>query len=163
MGSDIVKTTEDRLRRVRERYFNAPTRETKLRLRREDTALRAELAVLLESLGFGHDNAKAVSNWDPYDQNAHARWFDPEWMFGLSDGFDVVIGNPPYIRGEKIPDKARLRPEFDDFYRGTADIYTYFFKKGARSLGRKRVALLHQLQQVHAGGLRNAVAWGFIT
>ena len=25
-----------------------------------------------------------------------------EWMFGLEDGFDVVIGNPPYVRQEKI-------------------------------------------------------------
>ena len=130
LGSGIVKTLEDRLRRVRERYFNARSREIKLKLRREDGGLRADLARALESLEFGHDNAEAVAHWDPYDQNAHAAWFDPEWMFGLSDGFDVVIGNPPYVRGEKIPDKARLRAGFDDFYKGTADIYTYFFRKG---------------------------------
>ena len=55
-------------------------------------------------------------------------------MFGMSDGFDVVIGNPPYIRGEKISGKARLRGEFSGFYRGRADIYTYFFRKGAELL-----------------------------
>ena len=130
LGSGIVKTLEDRLRRVRERYFNARTRETKRKLRQEDGGLRAELAGKLESLGYPHDNAEAVAHWDPYDQNAHAAWFDPEWMFGLSDGFDVVIGNPPYVRGEKIPDKARLRAGFGDFYKGTADVYTYFFRKG---------------------------------
>ena len=25
-----------------------------------------------------------------------SEWFDPEWMFGIKDGFDIVIGNPPY-------------------------------------------------------------------
>ena len=130
LGDGIVKTMEDRLRRVRERYFNARTRETKRKLRAEDTALRAELARGLEGLGFEHDDAEAVARWDPYDQNARAAWFDPEWMFGVSRGFDIVIGNPPYVRGEKIEGKARLREAFGEFYGGSADIYTYFFKKG---------------------------------
>ena len=33
----------------------------------------------------------------PYDQNAHADWFDAYYMFGVDGGFDVVIGNPPYV------------------------------------------------------------------
>src|SRR5690606_15905133 len=37
------------------------------------------------------------ASWDPYDQNASSSFFDPEWMFDIQDGFDVVIGNPPYI------------------------------------------------------------------
>ena len=37
----------------------------------------------------------------PYDQNATADWFDSEWMFGITKGFDVVIGNPPYIQACK--------------------------------------------------------------
>lgn len=27
--------------------------------------------------------------------------FDPEFMFGEKEKFDIVIGNPPYIRHEK--------------------------------------------------------------
>ncbi len=100
LGNDAVKAMEDRLRTVRERYFNARARETKRRLRAEDERLRAGLAGELESLGFGHDAAEAVARWDPYDQNARAAWFDPEWMFGAAGGFDVVIGNPPYVRAD---------------------------------------------------------------
>ncbi|MCE5346718.1 MAG: hypothetical protein LLG13_10590 [Bacteroidales bacterium] len=43
--------------------------------------------------------AGQIAYWNPYDQNSHAEWFDPEWMFGFDpqDGcFDIVIGNPPY-------------------------------------------------------------------
>ncbi len=42
--------------------------------------------------------AEKLANWDPYDQNASSEFFDSEWMFGITDGFDIVIGNPPYGR-----------------------------------------------------------------
>lgn len=43
--------------------------------------------------------SEQVAHWNPYNQNDHAEWFDPEWMFGFnshSGVFDIVIGNPPY-------------------------------------------------------------------
>ena len=38
-----------------------------------------------------------IADWNPYDQLKFAPFFDPDWMFGIKDGFDIVIGNPPYI------------------------------------------------------------------
>ncbi len=135
LGSGDVERLEDHLRRVRERYFNARTRATKLKLRKQDAELRAALAEALQDLWRrGPETTRAVADWDPYDQNARAAWFDAEWMFGVTKGFDVVIGNPPYVRGEKIEGKAKLRAAFGDFYRGTADIYTYFFRRGVELL-----------------------------
>ena len=50
---------------------------------------------------------------------------------GNRGGFDVVIANPPYVRQEAIrPLKPHLAKVFGDFYCGTADIYTYFYKCG---------------------------------
>ena len=63
----------------------------------------AELAKLAKRQR-GYDahlaDARKVAEWDPYDQNARADWFDPGWMFGITDGFDVTIGNPPYVRAD---------------------------------------------------------------
>jgi hypothetical protein len=42
--------------------------------------------------------AQKLALWDPYDQNATSGFFDPEWMFGITAGFDIVIGNPPYYQ-----------------------------------------------------------------
>lgn len=49
-------------------------------------------------------------------------------------GFDIVIGNPPYVRQEKIKE---FKPYFKDNYEtytGVADLYVYFFEKGLKSL-----------------------------
>ena len=80
------------------------------------------------------DDAKKIAHWDPYDQNASADWFDSEWMFGVTDGFDVVIGNPPYVRQEKIKElKPTLKDQYD-CYTGTADLYVYFYERGLQLL-----------------------------
>ena len=134
LAKGVIDPIESHLRHVREGYFNARTRQQKLRLREKDDELRAALAGALKDVGFPHDAAAAVAHWDPYHQNASAAWFDPEWMFGVADGFDVVIGNPPYVRGEKIPGKDRLRAAYGEFFRGTADLYTYFFRRGVELL-----------------------------
>lgn len=45
-------------------------------------------------------------------------------------GFDVVIGNPPYVRQELLtPFKPYLLERFRSFD-GVADIYTYFYERG---------------------------------
>ena len=100
LGGDAVTAVQDELRGVRERHFNARTRRDKMKLRAEDRTLRKKLADALETRGYGHAAAEAVARWDPYDHNARAGWFDPEWMFGVSGGFDVAIGNPPYVRAD---------------------------------------------------------------
>ncbi|WP_181330955.1 type IIG restriction enzyme/methyltransferase [Helicobacter pylori] len=60
-----------------------------------------------------------------------------EWRFEFPEvlndegdflGFDLLIGNPPYIRQEHIKDiKPLLQKQYQDFYNSTADLYTYFF------------------------------------
>ena len=43
-------------------------------------------------------------------------------------GFDVVIGNPPYVRQELFKElKPYLKGKYKSF-QGTADLYIYFFE-----------------------------------
>ena len=52
-------------------------------------------------------------------------------VFIEKGGFDIVIGNPPYVRQETIKAiKPRLKDQFRDFFCGTADLYTYFYRRG---------------------------------
>lgn len=49
-------------------------------------------------------------------------------------GFDIVLGNPPYVRQEFIsPMKPYLEKQFE-VYHGVADLYCYFFERGMRLL-----------------------------
>ena len=83
----------------------------------------------LKNLGLPADDAEKLAQWDPYDQNATASWFDPEWMFGVTDGYDVVIGNPPYIKEYTFKtafDGLRESP----YYQGKMDIWYLFTCKG---------------------------------
>jgi type I restriction-modification system DNA methylase subunit len=93
--------------------------------------IRAEVSSyerLLESF-------QKIIEWDPYDTEHHANWFDPEWMFGVREGFDIVIGNPPYVRQEKIKSlKPMLRASGYKTFTSTADLYTYFYEQGYRLL-----------------------------
>jgi adenine-specific DNA-methyltransferase len=92
-----IDKKEAELRKVREKHFTARTLKSKAKCREDDKRLRGEIAELLKNDGWDNTTAKQLAAWDPYDQNAHADFFDPEWMFGVREGFDVVIGNPPYV------------------------------------------------------------------
>ncbi|HEY0252291.1 MAG TPA: N-6 DNA methylase, partial [Kofleriaceae bacterium] len=46
--------------------------------------------------------------------------------------FDVVIGNPPYIRQEKLSAETKQRLRSFASYDGVADLYVYFIELAAR-------------------------------
>ena len=98
LTSNEAQRLERELLDNRERHFHATTRQRKRACKRKDTELRRELAAELRRFGMPDDDADKIAKWDIYDQNATADWFHPEWMFGVPDGFDVVIGNPPYLK-----------------------------------------------------------------
>lgn len=88
---------------VRSRYFYAMTKAEKDACRNEDRALRKEMSDFIEQLGGSdaHALASVVADWDPYKSGTVAEYFDPDSMFGISDGFDITIGNPPYVRADE--------------------------------------------------------------
>ncbi len=56
---------------------------------------------------------------------------------GEDGGFEVVIGNPPYVRQEQLgPYKPYLERRFAMVYSGPADLYAYFFARGVQELQR---------------------------
>ena len=58
--------------------------------------------------------ARKIISWKPYDQNASADFFDPEWMFGIRNGFDITIGNPPYVRADSGDEHLKMRQKIED-------------------------------------------------
>lgn len=55
--------------------------------------------------------------------------------FEIDSGFDIVIGNPPYVRQEKIKHlKPLLQKNYPNTYSGTADVYVYFYERALQFL-----------------------------
>jgi adenine-specific DNA-methyltransferase len=136
-----ITVLEDKLKALRHRYFAAKTRKEKMACQKEDKSLRQKIAGLLEKDGWGYKTAEQIVTFDPYDQNASSSFFDPEWMFGVSEGYDIIIGNPPYIKEDVF------KNAFDGVrdlkcYQGKMDIWYLFGAKALDILVRDGVLCL---------------------
>lgn len=132
-----IEPTKKELTEIRHEHFSAKTAYRKSTLREKDKQLREKLAKLLEQDNdFAPEDAKQLAAWNPYDQNAVAEFFDPAWMFGVNDGFDIVIGNPPYIQLQNNGGELALlyAPCNYKTYARTGDIYCLFYERGYQLL-----------------------------
>lgn len=136
----------DELKAVRDEYFNADS-ERKAELREEFGYIQKRMfQQTLATNKFASRRYSALSNWNPF-LNEATDWFDTEWMFGIKDGFDVVIANPPYVESrspnfsEDLKDK--LQKQIQNSYpknlsgliaRGS-DLLVYFLESSIRFVG----------------------------
>ena len=134
--TDNVMQLEQRLASNREQYFHANHPENKAKYRENDVKIREQLVTELRKGSMSAGYVDKIAEFDLYDQNARSEWFDAKYMFGVLGGFDVVIGNPPYIRLEKNSGKLALR-YIDAGYQTisrTGDIYQLFIERGCQML-----------------------------
>ena len=137
-----ISNIKESLVETRKAHFYAKNSHQKKLLREKDEALREELAQKLQEFGQANsDDAKNFAEWNPYDQNASSPFFDMEWMFGVEDGFDIVIGNPPYIQLQKDGGKLAKMYENQGYqtFARTGDIYSLFYEKGYQILKPKGI------------------------
>lgn len=128
-----IESIKEELRSIRHKHFMAKSASAKHRLRVKDQELREKLASLLsDDNNFAPEEAKQLAAWNPYDQNAVSPFFDPEWMFGVTDGFDIVIGNPPYIQLQNNGGELAKLYEHGGYatFARTGDIYCLFYERG---------------------------------
>ncbi|HOD99751.1 MAG TPA: Eco57I restriction-modification methylase domain-containing protein [Kiritimatiellia bacterium] len=147
LGSEQVRKLEAQLKTIRHDYFTARSYPRKKALRKQDRELCKQLAAELAATGtMSTSDADRIARWNPYNTNTAADFFDPEWMFGLSEKFDLLIGNPPYVRQEELkpmtaldtegnaqPLKTILEDQYET-YAGTADLFVYFFERSLQLL-----------------------------
>lgn len=125
--SDAIKAKEKELKTAKHKIFGAKTVKTKRKYRQIVDDLRLEIADMLKDCGaVGNAEALQLASWDMFNQNTSSPFFDPEWMFGVKDGFDIVIGNPPYgvsIKGEYRKNVVKHLGNVPDY-----EIYYYFIQ-----------------------------------
>lgn len=132
-----VKQLKDKLKRINHRIFSVKSHKWKKELENRLEETRLQLAEELASVGmFSKSESSMLAEWNMFNQNTHAEYFDPEWMFGVKGGFDIVIANPPYVEAKKL--KQIVAPIKDDYkvYSGTADLSIYFVERGLNLLSK---------------------------
>ena len=135
--SEAIKQKEKELKEAKHRIFGAKTVKTKRKYKERVATLRTEIAEMLKESGsIGNQEAQQLASWDMFDQHTSSPFFDPEWMFGVGDGFDVVIGNPPYVQLQANGGQLAKMYENCGFvsFAKTGDIYCLFYEFGNRLL-----------------------------
>ncbi len=82
--------------------------------------------------GRGWDD-DTISRINPFDWDSKSVGFGEIMANG---GFDVVIGNPPYVRQEMIGEFKDYFQGHYEVYHGVADLYAYFIEKGVSLLNK---------------------------
>lgn len=128
--SDAIKAKERELKIAKHKIFGAKTVRTKRKYRQLVNDLRLEIAKMLEDCGaVGNAEAQQLASWDMFDQNASSPFFDSDWMFGVKDGFDIVIGNPPFGAKFSIEEKAYFKLNYK-YQNYQPESYLFFLEKG---------------------------------
>jgi tRNA1(Val) A37 N6-methylase TrmN6 len=125
-----IEKKQQELLVLRHKHFSARKVDEKIALREQDEVLSKYLADLLkENRFYSAVDAAQMAAWNPYDQTKPSDFFDAYWMFGIKDGFDVVIGNPPYIgeKGHKTLFEPVKNSILKEFYVGKMDYFYFFF------------------------------------
>ena len=146
--NDEIDKLEKELLEVRNKHIFAKNIKEKFNFRQEDRKLSKRLIELLKKeneFGEANDSAEMLAKWNPYDQNAQSPFFDAEWMFGIKTGnvenkrssicndasgggFDIIIGNPPYVQVKKGIVSKELYPYSEGKDVGKQNLYKLFIE-----------------------------------
>ena len=127
-----AKKIADELKYLHKELFEASQKSRKEEIKKQIEAMEWEL---IEATLQEQGKISSLKDLEQYKINNTRPFF--LWKLHFAEafqdksGFDVVIANPPYVRHEGIKSiKPQLAKAYGDFYCGTADIYTYFYKCG---------------------------------
>jgi hypothetical protein len=154
-----VRKLEKELKKVRHKLFSSKVPKRKRELRIEDKNLREKIVGLLEDEGMKNTTARQLAEWDPYDQNKASDFFDAEWMFDVKNDFDIVIGNPPYL---KERDNAHYFEPVNNssfgkkWHQGKMDFWFYFLHKSI-DLSKSEICFITSRYWLNSQGAKKLV------
>lgn len=134
MIQDSLGTSADdfeKLKQLREEFFTASAKR-KLQIEKDFKSLQDNIAE--KQREWSTKNTEAVTmliNWEPF-KVVETNWFDSFWMFGIADGFDIVIGNPPYGIVKSTNTSKEILKNYLKYHSAAfkVNLYALFLEKG---------------------------------
>ncbi len=130
-----IEDLREKLENIRHSLYTVRSLKTKNKRRAEYKETCAQIVEILKADGWGDEIAVKLAAWNPFSKNASSEWFDAEWMFDVDGGFDIVIGNPPYMRVQEIQNtQPEAKPQYEKRYPastggGAYDLANVFFER----------------------------------
>jgi adenine-specific DNA-methyltransferase len=129
---------ESELENIRQSYYSTKSQRKRSELKKDYADLvNQELSLFGES-----KRASQLKSFQPFAANSQATFFDSKSMFGIPD-FDIVIGNPPYVKTEHLSegDKSDLYENYFEIRDGKEknwvdDLYVHFIFRAFDLVGR---------------------------
>jgi hypothetical protein len=121
---------KEKLMSIRDDYFTTSNKAQKKKLQADYEKLTHQ-----DDL-FDNKRTKQLKSYKPFDVGASSEFYDPEVHHGIKD-FNIVIGNPPYIRIHKQQQDADIKKTLKDIYTSAYkdfDYYVLFMEMGLRVL-----------------------------
>lgn len=126
-SSDEIVALEKRMHEANHKIFTAKSPQKKAAWRKILAESREKMAeTLLESGFVSQSSSQMIASWNMFDQNSSAGFFDSEWMFDIRDGFDIVVGNPPYCQIPKNLYSSEVFPYSEGKDKGKQNLYKLF-------------------------------------
>jgi hypothetical protein len=117
---------------------NPKSEQNKKKLQETYTKAKSEISLAQKQIAQNEQDIEhftMMAMWSPYNQTNKADWFDAEWMFGLKEGFNIVLGNPPYVQIQKLLKQQReLEKQKYETYTRMGDLYSLFYERGVQLL-----------------------------
>ena len=70
---------------------------------------------------------KPLKTFNPFLRDKASDFYENEIMFGIKNGFDLVIGNPPYV---SVKDVQHIKDNLVEEFKFCDDLYNHFYFKG---------------------------------
>ena len=140
MFGDPINPILTQIDDLRKDFFETEKQKDKNKLKQQFEGIQITLKTTLDKAIANDPKLKTIAQldqltqWQPFNDHHSAPFFDPLYMFGIKQGFDIVIGNPPYVEHKKLKEISPTLRKIFTTYSGTADLYVYFYENGIRLL-----------------------------
>src|SRR5699024_9591175 len=108
---------DNKLNEIRAKYFNARKPEKKKEWKDYYFSLTQNTGL------FDDKRTQQLKSFNTFSNTSAADFYESKIMFGIEEGFDIVIGNPPYLLEGKAP---KYNFENISYYQGKMDIWYSF-------------------------------------
>ncbi|MET4654634.1 adenine-specific DNA-methyltransferase [Exiguobacterium sp. PvP048] len=125
--------------KLQDRYFDEEDSEKKVVLKKRIENVREQL---IEYKLNREGNQKGYESYQTLKKDKKAPYFlwylEFAKVFKDNGGFDIVIGNPPYVGFHKVPNKLYFKEKYLSA-RGKYDFYVLFIERGLNLLNNKGI------------------------